>query len=61
MTRFAVCIGSGIGGLGFMEQQDKVLFASGPRRVSPYLIPAMIAVRVFFMQTEVFPQTVVAS
>lgn len=43
MNRFGVVIGSGIGGLGFMEQQDKVLFTSGPRRVSPYVIPAMIA------------------
>ncbi|KAL8424660.1 hypothetical protein Efla_006445 [Eimeria flavescens] len=41
--RFGVVIGSGIGGLGFMEQQNKVLLNSGPRRVSPYLIPAMIA------------------
>lgn len=44
MHRFGVIIGSGIGGLGFMEQQDRVLFTSGPRRVSPYVIPAMIAV-----------------
>ncbi|CDI80748.1 3-oxoacyl-[acyl-carrier-protein] synthase, putative, partial [Eimeria acervulina] len=43
MQRFGVVIGSGIGGLGFMEQQDNVLRTSGPRRVSPYLIPAMIA------------------
>ncbi|XP_026192078.1 uncharacterized protein LOC34623109 [Cyclospora cayetanensis] len=43
MNRFGVIIGSGIGGLGFMEQQNKVLLNSGPRRVSPYLIPAMIA------------------
>ena len=27
-----------------MEQQDRVLISSGPRRVSPFLIPAMIAV-----------------
>lgn len=45
MERFGVVIGSGIGGLGFMEQQNRVLLNSGPRRVSPYLIPAMIAVR----------------
>ncbi|CDJ42930.1 3-oxoacyl-[acyl-carrier-protein] synthase, related [Eimeria tenella] len=43
MERFGVVIGSGIGGLGFMEQQNRVLLNSGPRRVSPYLIPAMIA------------------
>ncbi|KAL8273028.1 hypothetical protein Esti_003081 [Eimeria stiedai] len=43
MHRFGVVIGSGIGGLGFMEQQNRVLISSGPRRVSPYLIPAMIA------------------
>ncbi|CDJ60567.1 3-oxoacyl-[acyl-carrier-protein] synthase, putative [Eimeria maxima] len=43
MERFGVIIGSGIGGLGFMEQQDNILIKSGPRRVSPYLIPAMIA------------------
>lgn len=38
-----VIIGSGIGGLFTLEQQHKVLLESGPRRVSPFLVPMMIS------------------
>ncbi|EPR57624.1 putative 3-oxoacyl-acyl-carrier protein synthase I/II [Toxoplasma gondii TgCatPRC2] len=41
--RFGIVVGSGIGGLETMEQEMKVLQEKGPRRVSPFLIPAMIA------------------
>ncbi len=38
-----VLIGTGIGGIRTVEQQHKILFEKGPRRVSPYLVPALIA------------------
>ncbi|WP_047151618.1 beta-ketoacyl-ACP synthase II [Aneurinibacillus tyrosinisolvens] len=38
-----VYIGSGIGGLGTWEDQHTVLMEKGPRRVSPFFIPMMIA------------------
>lgn len=41
--RFGAIIGSGIGGLYAMEEQCRVLFEKGPDRVSPMLIPRMIA------------------
>nr|CEL64134.1 TPA: 3-oxoacyl-(Acyl-carrier-protein) synthase II,related [Neospora caninum Liverpool] len=41
--RFGIVVGSGIGGLDTMEKEMKVLQEKGPRRVSPFLIPAMIA------------------
>ncbi|MBE0447980.1 MAG: beta-ketoacyl-ACP synthase II [Actinobacteria bacterium] len=37
-----VIVGSGIGGLGTMEDQHQVLVDKGPRRVSPFIIPMMI-------------------
>lgn len=39
---FGVIIGSGIGGLQFMEEQQQVLNSQGPGRVSPFLIPRLI-------------------
>ncbi|SCO93122.1 3-oxoacyl-[acyl-carrier-protein] synthase i/ii, putative [Plasmodium malariae] len=36
-------IGSGIGGLSFLEKEMKTLHEKGHKRISPYLIPAMIA------------------
>lgn len=42
-TRVGVYIGSGIGGLGTLEEQHKTLLQKGPRRVSPFFIPMMIA------------------
>lgn len=41
-TRAGVIIGSGIGGIGTMEQQHAVLSEKGPRRVSPFFITMMI-------------------
>jgi 3-oxoacyl-[acyl-carrier-protein] synthase II len=40
--RIGVCVGSGIGGLGTIEEECAVLEKSGPRRVSPFFIPASI-------------------
>ena len=42
-NRVVVYIGSGIGGLATWEEQHKVLLNKGPRRVSPFFIPMMIA------------------
>ncbi|CAJ1002175.1 MULTISPECIES: beta-ketoacyl-ACP synthase II [Brevibacillus] len=41
--RVGVYIGSGIGGLTTWEEQHLVLLEKGPRRVSPFFIPMMIA------------------
>ncbi|MFC5401897.1 beta-ketoacyl-ACP synthase II [Cohnella soli] len=41
--RVGVVVGSGIGGLGTWEDQHTVLLNKGPRRVSPFFIPMMIA------------------
>lgn len=42
-TRFGVMIGSGIGGLGTLEEQHRNLVLKSPSRVSPFTIPMMIA------------------
>ena len=41
--RVGVIIGSGIGGIITLSQQFEVLSEKGPRRVSPFLIPMMLA------------------
>ena len=41
-TRFGVMIGSGIGGLGTLEDQHSALIRKSPSRVSPFTIPMMI-------------------
>lgn len=41
-TRLGVSIGSGIGGLGFIESQHQVLLERGPGRISPFFIPGLI-------------------
>ncbi|MFB5759765.1 beta-ketoacyl-ACP synthase II [Paenibacillus medicaginis] len=41
--RVGVSIGSGIGGLGTWEDQHNTLLEKGPKRVSPFFIPMMIA------------------
>src|SRR5690606_1129570 len=41
--RIGVIVGSGIGGLGTWEDQHTLLMEKGPRRVSPFFIPMMIA------------------
>ncbi|MEU7908157.1 beta-ketoacyl-ACP synthase II [Actinoplanes sp. NPDC049118] len=40
--RLAVSFGSGIGGAQTMLQQDDILEASGPRRVSPHTVPMLM-------------------
>jgi 3-oxoacyl-[acyl-carrier-protein] synthase II len=40
--RLAVSIGSGIGGAMTLLQQDDILEASGPRRVSPHTVPMLM-------------------
>lgn len=40
--RSGVIIGSGIGGLGSLEEQFKILSERGPGRMSPFTIPQMI-------------------
>jgi len=41
--RIGVSVGSGIGGLGTWEDQHNLLLEKGPKRVSPFFIPMMIA------------------
>lgn len=41
-ARVGVAIGSGIGGLGLIEENHKKLLANGPRRMSPFFVPATI-------------------
>jgi 3-oxoacyl-[acyl-carrier-protein] synthase II len=41
--RVGVLVGSGIGGLQSLEDQIRILIEKGPSRVSPFLIPMMIA------------------
>jgi 3-oxoacyl-[acyl-carrier-protein] synthase II len=40
--RIGINIGSGIGGLPFIEDTHKEYLANGPRRISPFFIPASI-------------------
>lgn len=40
--RIGINIGSGIGGLPFIEETHKEYLANGPRRISPFFIPASI-------------------
>ncbi|MBC2601557.1 beta-ketoacyl-ACP synthase II [Puniceicoccus vermicola] len=42
-SRIGVLIGSGIGGMETIEKQSFALFERGPRKVSPFMIPALIA------------------
>jgi 3-oxoacyl-[acyl-carrier-protein] synthase II len=41
--RVGICIGSGIGGLPLIEETHKTLLEKGPRRISPFFIPGLIA------------------
>lgn len=41
--RFAVYFGTGIGGVSTITKEHRKLFDKGPGRVSPYLVPMMIA------------------
>ncbi len=40
--RVGVCIGSGIGGFDVIEREHTALMQGGPRRISPFFIPASI-------------------
>lgn len=41
--RTGVLVGSGVGGLEFLERAAIALVKEGPRRISPFTVPAMIA------------------
>ena len=41
--RFGVLIGSGIGGMLTIQTQSRRLYDMGPRKVSPFMIPSLIA------------------
>jgi 3-oxoacyl-[acyl-carrier-protein] synthase II len=41
-ARIGVAIGSGIGGLGLIEENHQKMLASGPRKISPFFVPATI-------------------
>jgi 3-oxoacyl-[acyl-carrier-protein] synthase II len=43
LDRVGVIIGSGIGGMWTIETQHKNLLERGPRKVSPFMIPALIS------------------
>ncbi|MFP5305632.1 MAG: beta-ketoacyl-ACP synthase II [Gammaproteobacteria bacterium] len=40
--RIGVCVGSGIGGIGTIEEECGKLHGGGPRKVSPFFVPASI-------------------
>ncbi|TVP82899.1 MAG: beta-ketoacyl-[acyl-carrier-protein] synthase II [Puniceicoccaceae bacterium] len=41
--RFGVLVGSGIGGMETIQTQSRRLYEGGPRKVSPFMIPSLIA------------------
>ena len=42
-NRVGVIIGSGIGGIGALEESHSILLKGGPRKISPFFIPKLIA------------------
>lgn len=42
LTRFGCCVGSGIGGLPLLCENEKMYLERGARRVSPFMIPGSI-------------------
>jgi 3-oxoacyl-[acyl-carrier-protein] synthase II len=40
--RFGAAVGSGIGGLGFIEKNYSLACKSGPRKISPFFVPGAI-------------------
>ncbi len=42
LTRFGCCVGSGIGGLPLLCENEKLFLERGARRVSPFMIPGSI-------------------
>ena len=43
LTRFGVSIGSGIGGLGTIEENQVKLSEIGPKKISPFFVPGAIS------------------
>jgi 3-oxoacyl-[acyl-carrier-protein] synthase II len=43
LDRVGVLVGSGVGGLKAIGDQDELLLTKGPNRISPFMIPMMIA------------------
>jgi 3-oxoacyl-[acyl-carrier-protein] synthase II len=41
--QIGICIGTGIGGLKVMEDQQEIYLTKGPSRCSPFMVPMMIA------------------
>ncbi|MFC0225742.1 beta-ketoacyl-ACP synthase II [Serratia aquatilis] len=41
-TRIGAAIGSGIGGLGLIEENHSSLVSGGPRKISPFFVPSTI-------------------
>ncbi|WP_447545154.1 beta-ketoacyl synthase N-terminal-like domain-containing protein, partial [Neisseria gonorrhoeae] len=41
-TRIGAAIGSGIGGLGLIEENHTSLMNGGPRKISPFFVPSTI-------------------
>ena len=41
-TRIGAAIGSGIGGLGLIEENHSSLMNGGPRKISPFFVPSTI-------------------
>jgi len=41
--RFGVILGTGIGGIETLENQANILISKGPKRISPFFVPMMIA------------------
>ena len=42
-NRVGVIVGSGVGGIKVLEDSHRILMESGPRKISPYFIPMLIA------------------
>ncbi|MDR2432395.1 MAG: beta-ketoacyl-ACP synthase II [Puniceicoccales bacterium] len=42
-SRIGVVVGSGIGGMSTITEQTRIFFQKGPRYISPFMIPALIA------------------
>ncbi len=40
--RIGVLVGSGIGGIGTFEEQSRIMYEKGPKRLSPFFIPMFI-------------------
>jgi 3-oxoacyl-[acyl-carrier-protein] synthase II len=41
-SRIGLAVGSGIGGVSFIEKNDAILHKSGPRKISPFFVPGTV-------------------